>query len=149
MTPTLLGRWQTRIFLLFTVGFVVTLPFVFSQGRFQPNFIYFWILFYLGLLGLIWDILYNFLQQFFWDRDWPGVMQLLAAIFEAIVLILIIKFWGLPYINPDRFQLHLFITHYSVVWLSIYFSSWTLMRLLFPQWRFRGGEWIGNWPKSK
>ncbi len=149
MIPTLLGRWQTRIFLLLTIGCFVTLPFVFSKGIFEPNFTYFLVLFYVCLFGLIWDILYDFLQKFFWDRDWPGVLQLLAGIFEAIVLVLLIKFLGLPHLNADDFQLDSFIKHYSIVWLSVYFSSWTLMRLLFPQWRFRGGEWIGNWQKSK
>lgn len=147
MIPTLFGRWQTRIFLLVTIGSLVTLPFAFSDGIFNPHYIYFWVLFYVGLFGLAWDIFYNFLQKFFWDHDWPGVLQLLAGIVEAIVLVLLIKFLGLPHIDADNFEIYSFIKHYSLVWLSIYLSSWSIMKLLFPQWRFRGGEWIGKWSK--
>jgi hypothetical protein len=35
----------------------------------------------------------------------------------------------------------------GLVWLAIYLSAWVVMRLLFPRWRFRGGEWIGKWPR--
>lgn len=44
MTPVLFGRWQTRIFLLATVGLLVSLPFAlgylgpFPPGEFHPVF---------------------------------------------------------------------------------------------------------------
>ncbi|MDE5116507.1 MAG: hypothetical protein O4860_04405, partial [Trichodesmium sp. St2_bin2_1] len=72
MTPTLFGRWQTRLLLLATVGILITIPFS------EP--IYFSVLAYIAILGLFWDVVYDFLQKFRWDRDWPGVYQLLAAI---------------------------------------------------------------------
>ena len=81
MTPTLFGRWQTRLLLLATVGILITIPFS------EP--IYFSVLAYIAILGLFWDVVYDFLQKFRWDRDWPGVYQLLAAIWEAIFLLLI------------------------------------------------------------
>ncbi|ABC99055.1 hypothetical protein CYA_0851 [Synechococcus sp. JA-3-3Ab] len=33
-----------------------------------------------------------------------------------------------------------------VVWVCLYL--WVVMRILFPRWRFRGGEWLGRWPRS-
>jgi hypothetical protein len=147
MTPTLIGRWQSRIFLLATIGVLFTLPFAFSSGFQQINFIYFWILFYVGAFGLLWDILYTFLQKFFWDHDWPGIIQLFAAIAEGIFLGLIINLVSLPFIS-EKPDLLTYVTHYSVVWVAVYCASWVVMRLLFPRARFRGGAWIGKWAKG-
>ena len=143
MTPTLIGRWQTRIFLLATIGILISLPFAIGLIGNHPGLIYFWVLFYIGLFGLAWDCLYHFLQQFLWDHDWPGALQLIAAIAEAIFLAIVIAVFGLPYVADFNFGLFLF--HYTVVWIAIYLSSWVVMRLLFPRWRFRGGRWLGSW----
>ncbi len=144
MTPVLFGRWQTRIFLLATVGILVSLPFALgylgpTHGEF--NSVFFWVVFYVGLLGLAWDILYNYLQQYMWDHDWPGVFQFFGAIAEGILLGLLIKFVGLPNI-PKTIDLEWFVIHYSLVSLIAFLSAWVLMRLLFPRWRFRGGQWL-------
>lgn len=145
MTPVLIGRWQTRIFLLVTVGLLVSLPFALGlwgpspSGEFNP--VFFWVVFYVGLLGLAWDVLYNFLQQYMWDHDWPGVFQFFAAIAEGILLGLLIKFIGLPFI-PQDLPLDWFVIQYSLVSAIAYLSSWVVMRLLFPRWRFRGGQWL-------
>ena len=147
MTPTLIGRWQSRIFLLATIGVLFTLPFALSNGLENIEFIYFWILFYVGAFGLVWDILYTFIQKFFWDHDWPGIVQFFAAIFEGIFLGLMINLVGLPNIaqKPDLLT---YVIHYSVVWIAVYCASWVVMRLLFPRARFRGGAWIGKWAKG-
>ena len=141
MTPTLLGRWQTRIFMLLIIGSIVTIPF--DLGAIGPGGApFFWSLFYICLFGLFWDILYNFLQQFFWDRDWPGIVQLITAIIEAIFLALVCSLFGLPGINKLDFNLFWFVIHYSTVWVTVYLLSWVTMRLFFPRWRFRGGQWL-------
>jgi hypothetical protein len=141
MTPTLFGRWQTRLLLLATVGVLVTLPF--SLGTIGPGASseFFWILFYVALFGLVWDILYNYLQKFRWDRDWPGALQLLAGIWEAVFIACVVKLFGLPYLTQEL-PLNWFIIHYSLVWLGLYITSQSLMRILFPRWRFKGGQWI-------
>ncbi|MBE9214287.1 hypothetical protein IQ247_16700 [Plectonema cf. radiosum LEGE 06105] len=148
MTPTLIGRWQSRIFLLATIGILFSLPFALKNGFQQVEWVYFWVLFYVGLFGLAWDILYNYLQKFLWDHDWPGVLQFIAAIVEGIFLALAINFVGLPYIPQDEFSLPTYIFHYSVVWVAVYCASWVVMRLLFPRARFRGGAWMGKWAKG-
>ncbi|MUH01560.1 hypothetical protein F7734_58610 [Scytonema sp. UIC 10036] len=55
-------------------------------------------------------------------------------------------YWG---IGASRdFNLQWFVIHYSLVSVIAYLASWVVMRLLFPRWRFRGGVWIGRWPKG-
>ena len=136
MTPTLFGRWQTRIFLLATIGSLITLFFYFvkSEGR-----LFFYILLYVALFGIAWDVLYIYIQKFRWDRDWPGAFQFLAGIWEALFILVLIKVIGLPGVS-EKFDFFWFICHYSVVWLGVYLASQSLMRVMFPRWRFRGGQ---------
>ena len=81
------------------------------------------------MFGLGWDALCTLLQKFRWDRDWPAALQLLAGIWEGVVL------WVL---YPFDFNWE----HYSLVWLAVFLASQTIMRILFPRWRFFGGRWL-------
>lgn len=142
MTPTLLGRWQTRLFLFATIGVLITLPFF--LGAVSPNPeaeiypIFFQILGYVALFGFFWDILYTYLQKMRWDRDWSAILQLLAGVWEALFILTLIKTVGLP--GVEEIPLPWFFLHYSLVWLGIFTASQTLMRVLFPRWRFQGGQ---------
>lgn len=150
MTSNLFGRWQTRLLLFATVGFLVSLPFYFGfiapESSKNTDTIYFWVLFYIALFGFGWDIVYIYLQRLRWDRDWPAILQLLTGIWEAIFFLWLVKLqtW-LPVLNipfiPPELPVKLFALHYSVVWLTIFIASQSLMRILFPGWRFRGGQW--------
>ncbi|PNW27262.1 UNVERIFIED_CONTAM: hypothetical protein BEN50_03270 [Euhalothece sp. KZN 001] len=139
MTPTLLGRWQTRLFMLFLVGGLTTLPFYYIN---DGNPIFFWILFYVAVFGLGWDIVYHLIQQSLWDGDWPGVLQFASAVIEGVFLALIWANLGLPRVPQTAFQWEWFVAHYSAVWLVTFLLSWVIMRILFPRWRFRGGQWL-------
>ncbi|WP_019500354.1 hypothetical protein [Pseudanabaena sp. PCC 6802] len=143
MTPTLLGRWQTRLLLLATVGVLITIPFALG---FNDTKLY-WILGYVAFFGVFfWDVLYDYLQKRRWDRDWPGVYQLAAGVWEAIFLGILFSLFGRVLPGLDSFNLGInlgiFILHYSCVWLGIYIVSQSLMRIVFPRWRFRGGQWL-------
>jgi hypothetical protein len=140
MTPSLLGRWQTRFFLLSTIGVLITLPFSFMRGE----GIFFLILFYVFLFGLVWDVIYHCLQKLRWDHDWIGVFQFLAGIGEALFIILLLNNLelDLPGLNPRYFDLGWFTMHYTCVWLGVYVASQTLMKIIFPRWRFRGGKFF-------
>lgn len=138
MTPTLFGRWQTRILLLATVGLLVSLPFAIGLLGGYPSSVYFWILFYVVISGIIWDVIYDQIQKYRWDRDWPAIYQLSAGIWEGFFLGLAINILPLPVKPP----LGLFLFHYSTVWLSIFIISQSLMRVIFIRWRFRGGQWL-------
>ncbi|MGB3691643.1 MAG: hypothetical protein WA865_04495 [Spirulinaceae cyanobacterium] len=137
MTPTLFGRWQTRIFLLATIGSLITLFFYVVKNG---DSLFFCILLYVALFGIAWDLLYMYIQKFRWDRDWPGAFQLLAGIWEALFILGLIKTIGLPGVSNQKFDLFWFICHYSAVWLGVYLASQSLMRIVFPRWRFRGGQ---------
>jgi hypothetical protein len=145
MTPTLLGRWQTRILLLFTVGVIVSLPFAFGIIGGSPGNIFFWILTYVATFGLIWDVFYDQIQKYRWDRDWPAVYQFLAGIWEFIFILCGIKLFGfLPIPIPkEEIKPELVFVHYTVVWLAVFITSQSLMRIVFIRWRFRGGQWLG------
>ena len=144
MTPTLFGRWQTRLLLLFTVGLLISLPFAIGLIGSPPSDVYFWILSYVAIFGLAWDILYNQIQMYRWDRDWPALYQLFAGIWELIFIVCGVKFIGFLPISIPKEELPLFwvILHYITVWLAVFITSQSIMRILFVRWRFRGGEWL-------
>ncbi|MTJ06268.1 MULTISPECIES: hypothetical protein [unclassified Anabaena] len=144
MTPTLLGRWQTRLLLLATVGILVSIPFATGLFGNKSNLVYFWILAYVAIFGLGWDILYNYLQKSRWDRDWPAAYQLFAGIWEMVFVFCGVKILGfLPIPIPkNELSPFIFLLHYSVVWLAVFISSQSIMRIIFPRWRFRGGKWL-------
>jgi hypothetical protein len=138
MTPTLEGRWQTRIFLLATVGLIITAPFAAVVGT-APLVV----LAYVATIGLGWDILYTFLQSFRWERDWPPAFAVVAAIAEAALIYLLAVVVGAPGL-PRDLSLGLFAAHYTAVWLSVFLFAQFPMRALFPWWRFHGGRlWPG------
>ncbi|MBD2120025.1 hypothetical protein [Trichocoleus sp. FACHB-262] len=141
MTPTLFGRWQTRLFLFATVGVLVTLPFALGYIGPGASAQFFWVLLYAALFGLGWDALYTYLQKLRWDRDWPGALQLLAGLWEAVFIVLLLKTVGLFGIDRNL-SMSGFLWHYSSIWLAIYLAAHSLMRILFPRSRFRGGQWL-------
>lgn len=141
MTPTLFGRWQTRLLLLATVGVFVTLPFYLGFIGSGAGLVYFWVLAYVAIFGIFWDAVYIYMQKFRWDRDWPAAFQVLAGIWEAVFIIVLVKTIGLPSI-PKELPVGGFAFHYSLVWLAVFIASQSIMRILFPFWRFRGGQWL-------
>ena len=133
MTPVLFGRWQTRLFLLGTVGTLITLLIAGYQGSIVP----FLILGYVIVTGFFWDIIYSLIQKFHWDRDWPAVLQFGAGVWEFIVVAIMLfgfRIFGPPG-NPFIFSFH-----YWTVWLATFICSQSVMRIIFPRWRFYGGR---------
>ena len=139
MTPTLFGRWQTRLALLATIGLLISLIFTLVFG--SSAFIY--VLLYVALFGVVWDVIYIALQQLRWDRDWPAVFQVINGLTEGAFLYLVIRIIGLPGV-PSDLSLGLFIAQYGLVWLAIFLWVQGPMRALFPFWRFHGGV---IWPR--
>jgi hypothetical protein len=142
MTPTLFGRWQTRLLLLATVGVLVSIPFAIGLIGNAPGIIYFWVLAYVAIFGLGWDVLYDYLQKFRWDRDWPAAYQVFAGIWEFIFIFCGVQIFGFLPIPKGDAPLPVLILHYSLVWLAVFIASQSLMRIIFVRWRFRGGEWL-------
>lgn len=147
MTPTLYGRWQTRFLLLATIGFIVTLLFGYVYNDYSSTIAF---LLYVICLGFVWDILYTYLQTLRWDHDWPPAYQFFAGVWEGVVI------WGLQY-SLTTWQLWGYTTlpgvdamvtydqfwaHYATVWVTTFLASQGLLRIIFPRWRFHGGEWL-------
>lgn len=149
MTPSLFGRMQSRLWLLFIVGGIVTL-FVASWfesvqfGTFEFPFV---VLVWVAVIGLLWDVVYNEIQKRRWDSDWPPAYQLFAGIAEGVLAFVLIRSSLLPGV-PSELPGWMFWSHYSLVWFWTFVASQSLMRVLFPQWRFRGGQ-FGRHPSPR
>ena len=140
MTPTLMGRWQTRVAMLGTIGLLVTLLFALSYEPFNETFFY--VLGWVAALGIAWDIAYILVQRFRWDRDWPPLFQWIAGGLEALLVYLLIDNTGLWGIDEGTVPADIFTAHYTTVFVLTW--AWTQgpMRALFPRWRFNGGQII-------
>ena len=115
MTPTLNGRLQSRLFLLGTIGLIITLLFAWFTISPAPIFILLIVIF----LGLGWDVLYSQWQKRRWDYDWPPVLQLLTGISEGIFVFILL--YGLAPLNSLP-SVPLFWIHYGLVWLFTFKS---------------------------
>ncbi len=142
MTPTLAGRWQTRLLLLGTAGVVITLLFGWIFSDFRTPLA---LLFYALVLGFGWDALYHLLQGFRWDGDWPPLFQLIGCLVEGVFLWILATGGflrdGLPGISPYVSAAR-FAVHYAVVWTVTFALLQGPLKVIFPRWRFRGGQWI-------
>lgn len=138
MTPTFLGRIQTRFLLLATVGtfftffygIVAWILFGSLFNFFQP----FILLILVAIFGIGWDALYTLAQKLRWDRDWPPAFSFITAIIEMLPIMLIAILMNIPPV--------FFLLHYWTVWWSTFIMALGPMRIIFPRWRFRGGQWI-------
>ena len=138
MTPTLFGRWQTRLATLGTLGVIVTAIFfaAYKDERF------FLVLGYITLFGIGWDVIWIALQKLRWDRDWPAAFQVVAGVVEGVLVYSLIRMAGLPWIETKSVAIEVFTAHYGAVWLVIFIWVQGPMRALFPRWRFSGGRII-------
>lgn len=137
MTPTLLGRWQIRIFLLPTVGLVISLIVSLVLQSTVPLFA----LLYVLLFGLVWDVLYQFITLYRWDRDWPTSFQVAAGVIEGALiwgLMLTGKLPGIPQSPPFI----VFLIQYGIIWLSIFLLVQGPLRVIWLKWRYQGGQWF-------
>lgn len=140
MTPTLMGRWQSRIFILGTVGLIITLLFGAAVGNLITPLV---ILASVIVLGLFWDMIYIYLQSFRWDQDWPPLFVLFTGIWEAVAVAVFIHMLPEGFIPGFALPFaHEFFIHYTLVWIASYIMLFSVMRILFPRWRFRGGRVI-------
>ena len=146
MTPTLLGRIQTRLFLLATVGVVwmliispivlpvtpdgVALGDVFSLGYAA--------LVLVAVIGIVWEFVYHGLQQFRWEKDWPTLFGLLTGINEGIVVYFVLRA-GLPWDVGDVPGLA-FVIMFATTWILVWLVANGPMRVVNLRWRFRGGR---------
>ena len=144
MVPTLIGRIQTRLFLLATVGVIVTLLIVpilpGLTGPLGDNYrTAFLVLASVAVLGVVWELIYHFLMQFRWEKDWPTGFGLLTLVPEGLLLFFLIRSGVIEVIDEDL-PAAAFWTHFIVVWVVVWLVANGPMRIPFIRWRFRGGR---------
>jgi hypothetical protein len=147
VTPTLWGRLQTRVFALATVGVLATLlitpvlPRPAGAGLGDAYEVAFRVLITVAVLGLGWELVYHFIQQFRWEKDWPSLYALLCGINEAVLIWLLLKLDALPWLRESEGPgFTAFLVHFTFVWLVVWLFLNGPIKVLFVRWRFRGGE---------
>ena len=136
VTSTLLGRIETRLFLVFTVGLLWTL--VLTPFLPVPYRVTLTTLGWVALLGVVvWEPFLHLLQQFRWEKDWPAMYLLLQAVPEA-VLVRVVLDRTLDTAAPVG--VGTFALHFATTWLAIFLFLQGPMRVPFLRWRFRGGR---------
>jgi len=157
MTPTLVGRIQTRIFLILVIGVPWTLiitPFLprsggasglgafdFAKEVYPVTFTALAIVLALGCV--LWEPIYHALQQLRWERDWPSMFFLLLLIPEAAL-----AWFVLRAIKPTGAEFTSFATfavHIGTAWVLMWLFVVGPIRVIFPRYRFRGGRIGGGW----
>lgn len=143
MVPTLLGRVQTRLFLLAVVGGALTAlitPALPLDGptaqRYQATYI---VLAAVAVVGIGWELLYHVLMQWRWEKDWPTLFGLVTLIPEGLAI------WGLAHWRilpglPGPVPTTAFVVHFASVWVLVWLVANGPMRVPFIHWRFRGGR---------
>lgn len=146
MTPTIIGRIQTRLFLVATVGVIWTLligPLLtgLAPDGTTTSDVYrlaFGALVLVAVVGIVWEFLYHGMQQYRWEKDWPTLFGLITGLPEGIVVALLLS-GGLPWDVGD-IPGTAYTVHFATTWVVIWLVANGPMRVLFVRWRFRGGQ---------
>lgn len=140
MTPTLFGRWQTRFFLLSTVGLSISL----LVGLITRSFLPLQALLYVLVAGSVLDILYRCIQSFRWDLDWPTSFQVMAGVLEGLLVWVL-----LTVVSSQMIAFPVFLGQYGSIWLISFVLTQGPLRILWPKWRYDGGQWFTRRSRSK
>jgi hypothetical protein len=161
--PTLNGRLQTRIFAVLVIGGIWTIfitPFVKfyidatedgSLDLVDAYKVTYTVLIITLLLGLLWEFVYEGLQQFRWEKDWPTFFAYLTGITEGIAVWIAVKAYGTTDTESEtRILLEFlpvvpFLIQFVTTWLVIQLFLGNYMKMIFLRWRFKGGRLIGGW----
>ena len=145
MLPTLNGRIQTRLFATLVIGGVWTLliglvlPTGESLGRtYRAAYI---VLLAVAILGVGWELIYHFIQQFRWEKDWPTLFGLLTLINEGALVWLLLSVGAVPGL-PGGVPFGAFLLQFLTTWIVIWLIVNGPMRVPFVHWRFRGGRLV-------
>lgn len=149
MTPTLLGRWQTRILLFIFIGLPVTFlyalyltnwrwPPAIDLSAFTDPFVFITVLL---LVGLVLDVLYIQIQRFHWDHDWPFAYQFFFSIVEFFIVYLMMDYGLLDTLLPDgRIPFETAAWHFTFVFVPSFIALLGIVQIFMVRWRFKGGE---------
>jgi len=143
MVPTLPGRIQTRIFLLATVGVIVTAwltPLLPLPGPLSASYkTTYIILATVAVVGIGWELMYHLLMQWRWEKDWPSLFGLVTGVPEGILIWVLLAVHALPGISKTP-PLSAYLIDFIVVWLCVWLVTQGPVRIPFIRWRFLGGR---------
>jgi hypothetical protein len=162
MLPTLLGRLQTRLLLILCIGLPVTAvysvwlanrapvtgptfpPWIKSFGQVTYDIRPVQILCLLLLVGVSLDVVYQGLQKFRWDRDWPFAFQFFVSIGEFAIVLALIGFDVFPFM-PARWigtgEYPYFVLYFALVFIPSFIALLGFIQIFMVRWRYKGGEW--------
>jgi hypothetical protein len=139
------GRIQTRIFLLAVVGGLITLiivpvlPGSAPLGDKYRNA--YLVLLSVAVLGVLWELLYHFLMQWRWEKDWPTLFGLVEGIPEGTLIWVLLAAGAIPGIVGSVGGAA-FLIQFILVWLGVWLVANGPMRVPFIRWRFHGGRLV-------
>lgn len=141
MTPTLAGRWQTRVLLYLFVGLPVTWLFTFFVLGFEEDFLDpFVFLTALFVVGLLLDPVYDQIQRFRWDNDWPFAFFVFFGICEFLITLALLNIGALDVFLVYRIDNGTALAHFAWVLFFMLLAVLAGVQVFFIRWRFRGGE---------
>ena len=148
MTPNLVGRIQTRILLLSTIGLLWTfliVPFLPKGGASIPETYAVTVLalIMVAVLGFGWEIIYHLIQQYRWEKDWPTIFGLLVAIPEGVLAWFLLRH-GIPW-SVGEVPASTFLSMFISLWLLVWAIANGPLQIFFLRWRYRGGRFTGDW----
>jgi hypothetical protein len=140
--PTLFGRIQTRIFVIAVIGglwALVISPWLPGGGATGDKYrAMFGVLLIVGVLGIIWELIYHGLMQFRWEKDWPTLFGLVTAVPEGVVAFYVARSGVLA--ATEDIALSAFLVGFGTTWLVTWLWVNGPMRIFSVHWRFRGGR---------
>ncbi len=142
MTPTLAGRWQTRLLLYIFIGLPITVLYALyldlgEVGRFADPFVF---LTAILVIGLILDYPYIQIQRFRWDNDWPFAFQLFFSILEFLIVLGLMNIGFLDSFLVERIDADTATTHFTLVLIPSFLAVLAGIQIFLVRWRFKGGE---------
>jgi hypothetical protein len=140
MTPTLAGRWQTRLLIFIVVGLPVTWLYALYldlEEDFLDPFVF---LTALIVVGLLLDYVYNQIQRFRWDNDWPFAFFLFFSICEFLITLGLLNAGVLDPFLVYRIDNGTALVHFSWVLLFSFLAVLAGVQVFLIRWRFKGGE---------
>ena len=142
MTPTLTGRWHTRLLLFVVLGLPLTLLYTVLIGWSSrwPPIEPFAFLTVILVTGLTLDVAYIQIQRFRWDNDWPFAFQFLSGIAEFILAFALVRSALLSNIISAEIELMSAIAHFGLVFIPSFLALFGAIQICFINWRFNGGQ---------
>jgi len=86
-------------------------------------------------------LLYHFLMQWRWEKDWPTLFGLVTLAPEGLLLWLLLSAGVVPGIT-GTVTAPAFAVQFLAVWLAVWLVANGPMRVPFIRWRFRGGRLV-------